>query len=508
MLLDRRRFNSLSLAAAITGFGAGPLASEAAASVAQPPAPETSAEELCYMTIAQAGAALKAGKVTSVQLTRACLDRIDTYNGKLAAYITVLHQGALAQAQRMDDEMKAGKYRGPLHGIPIGLKDNIDTANIRTTAASAACESRIPTEDAPVATRLREAGAVLLGKTNMGEFAATLTSFYGIVRNPWDLTREPGGSSSGSGVSIASGLCFGALGTDTGGSVRHPAHFCGVVGFKPTYGLVPIRNIIPLTFSLDHCGPLTRTVEDNAIMLNAIAGYDPADISSRDHAKEDYVAALKQPVHGFKLGRPSAGFDVLDPEVEALVNTAIALLVTLTKGIQDVNMPDPVLATWTSLGAETYAWHKPQFEATKNLYQPANRAMLQALADKDGGSASSYVDLSWKLQALRRTIDSHFKEVDLVVLPTMVNPAHKLDFVRPPDYNWHDYTNSPEYNAYGIPAISVPCGFTRGGLPVGLTIAGPTFADGKVLALAHAYEQATQWHLKRPPISPTMEIPV
>src|SRR6202140_518188 len=276
-------------------------------------------EELSSLTLAGASAGIRSRALTPTQLTEACLARIQTYNPKLNAFITVLREQSLAQAREMEAEQRAGRFRSPLHGIPIALKDNIDTAGIRTTAASAVFDERVPEHDAEVTRRLKEAGAVFVGKTNLHEFAmggTSATSYYGPVRNPWALDRNPGGSSGGSAAAVAADLCFGALGTDTGGSIRTPSSFCGVVGLKPTYGLVSIRGIIPLTLSLDHCGPLTRSVEDAAVMLNILAGYDKLDIASVEHPKEDYVAAMKQPVSRLRLGIPRAPFfDLLDTDV-------------------------------------------------------------------------------------------------------------------------------------------------------------------------------------------------
>jgi aspartyl-tRNA(Asn)/glutamyl-tRNA(Gln) amidotransferase subunit A len=257
---------------------------------------QTATTDLASLSLAEASRRIRSGAVKSTQLTAACLNRIETYNPKLNAFITVLRKEALAAAAGLDAELQAGKSRGPLHGIPIALKDNVDTAGLRTTAGSAVFDERIPAEDAEVARRLKAAGAVLIGKTNLHEFAmggTNATSYYGPVRNPWALDRNPGGSSGGSGAAVAGQLCYGALGTDTGGSIRTPASFCGIVGLKPTYGLVSIRGIIPLTYSLDHCGPMTRTVEDAAILLNALAGYDRLDIASVEHAAEDYVRGIQ-----------------------------------------------------------------------------------------------------------------------------------------------------------------------------------------------------------------------
>src|SRR6516162_8392908 len=262
-------------------------------------------EDLTAWSLTEASALVRARSVTPTQLTDACLARIEVYNPKLNAFITVLRDQALAQARELDAEQRAGKLRGPLHGIPIALKDNIDTAGIRTTAASAIFDDRVPEHDAEVTRRLKEAGAVLIGKTNLHEFAmggTSATSYYGPVRNPWALDRNSGGSSGGSAAAVAADLCYAALGTDTGGSIRTPASFCGCVGLKPTYGLVSIRGIIPLSVSLDHCGPLARSAEDAAMVLNALTGYDKLDIASVEHAREDYVVGMKQPVAGLRLG--------------------------------------------------------------------------------------------------------------------------------------------------------------------------------------------------------------
>src|SRR5271168_2029233 len=249
-----------------------------------------SSNDLTELSLAEASGRIRARSVTPRQLVEACLTRIQIYNPKVNAFITVMRDYALKQAADLEAEQRAGKFRSPLHGIPIALKDNMDTAGVRTTAASAVFDERIPTEDAEVVRRLKAAGAILIGKANLHEFAfggTSATSYYGPVRNPWALDRNPGGSSGGSAAAVSADLCFGALGTDTGGSIRTPSSYCSVVGLKPTYGLVPIRGIIPLTLSLDHCGPITRTVEDAAMILNVLAGYDKLDITSVEHAKED-----------------------------------------------------------------------------------------------------------------------------------------------------------------------------------------------------------------------------
>src|SRR5439155_13535692 len=303
--LSRREFTASVLGAAAA---ATRLTSPARAQQENRPAAigsSRASDAVAGLTLAQASSRIQAGSVTSTELVKACLARVDVYNLKINAFITVTRDAALAQARARDAEQRSGKLRGPLHGIPIALKDNIDTAGVRTTAASAVFDDRVPTEDAEVARRLTAAGAILIGKTNLHEFAmggTSATSYYGPVRNPWALERNPGGSSGGSAAAVATDLCYGALGTDTGGSIRTPASYCSVVGLKPTYGLVSIRGIIPLTVSLDHCGPITRSVADAAMLLNVLAGYDRLDIASVEHAREDYVAAMKQPVSGFRIG--------------------------------------------------------------------------------------------------------------------------------------------------------------------------------------------------------------
>ena len=466
-------------------------------------------QDLTRLSLAEASRRVRSLAVTPTQLTEACLARTADYNPKLNAFITVLREPALAQARELDAEQKAGKFRGPLHGIPIALKDNIDTAGIRTTAASAVFDDRVPDEDAEVARRLKAAGAVLLGKTNLHEFAmggTSATSYYGPVRNPWALDRNPGGSSGGSAAGVAADLCFAALGTDTGGSIRTPASFCGVVGLKPTYGLVSIRGIVPLVLSLDHCGPITRTVEDAAIMLNHLAGYDRLDIASVEHAHEDYAAALKQPVSGFRLGIPRAPFfDLLDPDVGKAVEQAIVVLAKLTHGVKDVTLPP---TRNINLTAESYAYHEEFYTQGSARYMLPTRRSLQNAANL---KAAEYVRSRWKLDLLRRTIDDAFTDFDLVVLPTRRRTPRTIDASikreetekpRNPELE-----NTGQFNIYGVPAISLPCGFTANGLPIGLMIAGPRFSEGKVLALAHAYEQATDWHTRTPSLSPDMKVP-
>ena len=295
-----------------------------------------------FWTLRQASENIRARKISAVELTQACLDRIHTFNPKIDAWITVMREQALAQAKALDQEQASGHWRGPLHGIPIGLKDNIDAAGVRTTAGSKTLAGNIATDDAEVTRRLRAAGAVLVGKCNMHIFASGATSavsYYGPVRNPWNLELIAGGSSGGSAAAVAMDNCYAALGTDTGGSIRTPSAMCGVTGFKATYGRVSIRGIVPLTWSLDHCGPIARTVEDTAMVLQAIAGYDRLDLQSVDYPVPDYSAAIGAPVSQFRLGISPQFYDGLEAEVASAMEAAIALLASMTKGTKEIELP-------------------------------------------------------------------------------------------------------------------------------------------------------------------------
>jgi aspartyl-tRNA(Asn)/glutamyl-tRNA(Gln) amidotransferase subunit A len=504
MNFTRRQFTAMTAAAAAAALSNRGLSKSA---------PNTAFDDLTSMTLTEAAAKIRAGAVTSVQLTEACLARIETYSSKLDAFITVAKEGALAAARQLDAEQRSGKLRGPLHGIPLAIKDNIDTAHLRTTGGSALFEDRVPTEDAPVIERLKAAGAVVLGKTNLQEFAmgGGETSYWGPARNPWALDHNTGGSSSGSGAAVAAFLAYGALGTDTGGSVRMPSSYCSIVGIKATYGLVPIRGIIPLVVSLDHCGPMTRTVADTALMLGVMAGYDKLDITSVDHPKEDYVSQLGQSVKGFRLGTPAGYFDDLDPEVAKTTNDAIALLGTLTAGVKDCALPSVTsLGNLGTLG-ETLAWHEEYFKNAPGKYMLPERRRLET-STAANARATEYIRAKWELDALRRTIDDSFTDFDLVVMPTQrILPPLLDDLVRrahdPKPTDPRVTSNTAPFDVFGLPAVSIPCGFSKSGLPIGLMIAGPHFSEGKVLALAQAYEKATQWHTRRPPLLPTTPKP-
>jgi aspartyl-tRNA(Asn)/glutamyl-tRNA(Gln) amidotransferase subunit A len=451
--------------------------------------------DLAGLTLKKAGDALRSRAATPVDLTEACLRRIDRLNPMLNAFITVTREQALARAREMDAEQKRGHWLGPLHGIPIALKDNIDTAGVRTTGASDLFRDRVPAEDAEVVRKLKNAGAVFLGKLNLVEFAYggnSAQTAFGTVHNPWALDRTTGGSSSGPAAAVAADLCFGTLGTDTAGSVRSPASYCGIVGFKPTYGRVSCRGVIPLSWTLDHVGPLCKSVEDAALILGAVAGFDVMDPTTADVPVPDYARALRMTTTRYRLGRPRPFFDGMDPEVGKAIDAALDVLRRLTAGIQEVQLPSSgsPAQVW---GPEGYAYHAKWIAESPGKYQAATLRSLQQSADT---KAAVYAQALREVEMARREVRKVFSAVDLLIVPTTVTPAGKIGDTSPPARN-----NNAPFDVFGLPAISVPCGITSGGLPVGLQIIGAPFAELNVLALAHAYEQATDWHNRHPKLS-------
>jgi aspartyl-tRNA(Asn)/glutamyl-tRNA(Gln) amidotransferase subunit A len=473
----------------------------AAAGLAVKPAFGAS-EDLAGLTLKKASELLRSKAASPVDLTQACLKRIESYNSPLNAFITITAEQALATAREMEAEQQKGKWRGPLHGIPIALKDNIDTAGIRTTAASELFKDRVPQEDAEVVRRLKNAGAILLGKTNLHEFAYGGTSsitYFKPVHNPWALDRIPGGSSGGSAVATAAGFCFGSLGTDTAGSVRIPASYCGIVGFKPTYGRVSNRGVIPLSFTMDHVGPLSRTVEDAALMLGVIAGYDELDPTTVEAPVPDYARALKLLTSKLRLGIPRTPFfDGLEPEIAKAVEAAIGVLRKLTATVGDVTLPPATFQPGDPFSnvraVEAYTYHSQWITESPEKYQPATRDRIIQLSANV--KASDYVRARNQLELLRREIKKAFTTVDLLITPTM--PGSPVLIAQSNTLDAVNFRNTAAFDIYGLPAISVPCGFTSSGLPIGLQICGAPFAESTVLALAHAYEQATEWHDRHP----------
>jgi aspartyl-tRNA(Asn)/glutamyl-tRNA(Gln) amidotransferase subunit A len=465
--------------------------------------------DLTTLTLQDAADQIQRKRLSPVDLTQAFLAQIERLNPSLNAFITVSAESAMASARCAETEIQRGQWRGPLHGVPIALKDLFDTAGVRTTAASALFKDRVPTEDAEVVRKLKDAGAILLGKTNMHEFAYGATSavsYFGAVRNPWDAARVPGGSSGGAAVAVAAGLCLAALGSDTAASIRQPAGYCGIVGMKPTYGLVSARGVIPLSWTFDHVGPLARTVTDAALLLQAIAGYDPLDIGSRTMPIPDYSAALGDNVSRLRVGVARKFFFAdLDPEIDQAVNETLKVLERITASLSDVVLPGNMQALIdlraTVRAAEAYAYHEAFVQKSPELYQSETLTRLRA---DSAVSTASYIRGRREVDLMRRIAGEAFKSVDLIVTPTSpVPPPLAADVGKDVNTSMtlgtRTVRNTAPFNLYGWPTISVPCGFTRAGLPIGLQISGPNGADDSVLRLARAYEQVTNWHNRRPP---------
>jgi aspartyl-tRNA(Asn)/glutamyl-tRNA(Gln) amidotransferase subunit A len=429
------------------------------------------------LSIADASGLLRRKEISPVELTTSCLRRIEQLNPTINAFITVLAESALDQARVAETEILAGEWRGPLHGIPIGLKDLIDTAGIRTTCGSALFADRVPNEDAEVVRLLKNAGAILIGKQNMQEFAwggTSSSSYFGPVRNPWDTDRIAGGSSGGSAAAVAAEMCFGAVGTDTGGSVRQPAAFCGIVGLKPTYGSVNMRGVFPLSPSLDHVGPLCRNVADTALLFQVIAGYPQLEI----------IAAKTKPRIGI-VRRPF--LDDLDPEIGSAFDEALKTLRELSVDIVEVELPPTPAAVQAP---EVYAVHARYFSESPQLYGRWMRERLQQ-ATKIGVVA--YIEARQELDRLRQFAGDVFSQVDLLVTPTSPAPPITISEAlemspSPAGERW--LWNTRPFNAFGWPTISIPCGFTRAGLPIGLQIAAPNFTEASLLSFANAFEQS------------------
>jgi aspartyl-tRNA(Asn)/glutamyl-tRNA(Gln) amidotransferase subunit A len=462
------------------------------------------ADDPTTLGIAEAGRHLKSGTLSSVDLTQAYLDRIRRLDPQINAYITVTAESALAEARTAATEIAAGRYRGPLHGVPIALKDNIDTAGVRTTAASRVYADRVPDADAEVVRRLKDAGAVFLGKLNMHEFAyggTTAITLAGPTRNPWNLAHHPGGSSGGAAAAVAARLCAGALGTDTAASIRLPASFCGVTGFKASHGLASVRGIVPLSETHDHVGPICRSVEDCALLMDAIAGFDPLDPVSIRSVPQHLGAAIGRDVSGLRIGVARVPyFEDLDPDVDAAMGVALKALRGLVVGMREVELTSP--DSYPVLAADAYAYHAAFVanEARRSLYHPTTLARIM---DGSGISTTTYIEGRRRMAIARNTADRFFADVDLIVSPTCMVLPDTIENVLAGKSLPSDLPlirNTLPCNVLGIPSISVPCGSSAAGLPIGLMISGPPRGEGQVLALAHAWQQATGWNVRRPPI--------
>lgn len=441
------------------------------------------------LTLHQASTAIFKRQVTPVQLTESCLDRITRFDSKINSFITVTAEQARTAALVAEREIASGKWRGPMHGIPIGLKDNIDTAGILTTAGSAAYDKRIPTADAEVVKKLKDAGAIVLGKLNMHEFALGTTSavsHYGAVHNPWNVDYIAGGSSGGCGAAVAANFVFGAVGTDTGGSIRVPASACGIVGLKPTYDVVSSAGVIPLSRTFDHVGPMCRTVGDTAFMMMAMTDNGAA------RAYNPYSPpSLPKPRLGVVKNTTLMCEIAVIAEVQELFDKAVEVLRPFVSSVTDVDLPMPA-----GLGAlidyEAWEYHQQRVIASPGLYDART---LGNISNGKSISRAQHDSLKKALDRHRFEMTGAFTLVDLVAHPTLPTlPIRIADATGP----FSQGSCTFEYSQAGLPSLSLPCGFSSNGLPVGMLLSGPPLAEARLFAVAAAYEKATKWHTKSP----------
>ena len=482
-----------------------------------------------FRSLHELSAAYRRGETTPSAVTEEHLAGIDRLDGQVGAYLTVMREEALAAAREADERHRQGEPHGPLDGAPIALKDNLCVRGVRATAASRILEAFVPPYDATVVERLKAAGAVLLGKTNLDEFAmgsSTEHSAYRLTRNPWDPARVPGGSSGGSAAAVAAGMAGAALGSDTGGSVRQPAAFSGVVGVKPTYGRVSRYGLIAFASSLDQIGPLTRDVRDAALLLGVVAGPDRRDATCVDVPVPDYTAGLGADVRGLRLGVPDEYFiEGTDPEVERAVRQAIDVLRDLGATIERVSLPatEYALATYYIVAPAEASSNLARYDGVKyGLRAPGGRDLVDMSGRTratgfgaevkrrimlgtyalSAGYYDAYYGRALRVRTLvARDFQQAFARVDLIVAPTTPNVAFKHGEKEDPLSMYLNDVFTVPASMAGLPALSVPCGFSTGGLPIGLQLIGRPFDEARLLGVAHAYEQATPWHTRRPELA-------
>jgi aspartyl-tRNA(Asn)/glutamyl-tRNA(Gln) amidotransferase subunit A len=473
-------------------------------------------------------AAYRRGETTPSAVTEAYLARIEKLDGRIGAYITVTAEEARAAAAAADRRYRDGTPLGPLDGVPLSIKDVFCTRGVRTTCGSRILERFVPPYDATLVARLAAAGAVMLGKGNLDEFAmgsSTEHSAFHVTRNPWDLARVPGGSSGGPAAAVAGGLAAGGFGTDTGGSIRQPAAFCGVVGLKPTYGRISRYGLVAFASSLDHPGPFGRDVTDAALLLAVAAGHDPMDATSIDAPVPDYTADLSRGVRGLRLGVPDEYFIAgMDPEVERAVRAAIEVLKGLGAGVERVSLPATpyALATYYVIAPAEASSNLARYDGVKyglrvdgrDLVDMESRTRAAGFGAEvkrrvmlgtyvlSAGYYDAYYGKAQKVRTLvRRDFDAAFGRVDLVVAPTTPNVAFVHGEKEDPVAMYLNDVFTIPADMAGVPAVSVPCGFTAAGLPIGLQLIGRTLDEATVLRAAYAYEQATDWHRRRPELA-------
>ncbi len=459
---------------------------------------------LCDLSIVEMAKLLSARKLSPVDLIEAALERIDAIDPKLHAFITVAPERARQQAKLSEARHMMGAALGTFDGIPFALKDNIETRDIRSTSHSKLLANNIPQEDSHVAAMLGGAGGILLGKTATFEFALGGPSWdlpFPPALNPWSLKHLPGGSSSGSGAAVAARLVPAAIGTDTGGSVRWPAAVCGIAGLKPTYGRISRRGVHPNTFSLDHCGPMTRSVEDSAVMLGAVAGYDPRDPGSINEPVPDYQSALTGSVKGLRIGLIRHWYvEAATAEVTAAVDAAVLALRELGAIVEEVTLSplnDYIDCKTTISLSELYAIHEKDLKSRPQDFGKLLRTRVIA-----GGliRAEDYVQATrWRTELTTKML-VEFSRYDLLVTAGWLNPPESADPAAPDFFKKREIVTMP-FSLSGIPALSLPCGFSADGLPLALQIAGRPFDEATVLRAGDAYQRVTNWHTRTPPLS-------
>ena len=466
------------------------------------------ADELCFLSISDAAGLIRSRQLSPMELTRAHIDRVGRTDSTLNAFITLLSEEAVRSAQDAEQEIAGGEYRGPLHGIPIGLKDLYFTKGIRTTVGTKILRNFVPEYDAAVTEKFAEAGAILLGKLQMHEFALGATSVNphdGPARNPWNPDRITGGSSGGSGAAVAGGQCMAALGSDTGGSIRIPGGLCGIVGLKPTFGRVSRHGVYPLSWSLDTVGPMTRTVLDSAIVLNAISGYDPRDPSSSNVPTEDFTDGIEDGISGLRIGIPDDFFyDVISPEVAEAVCRAAGVLSELGAEVERCSIPALNHALGISSAILVTEAAETLFDKLRDRPEDIGADVRARLRLGAVTPAVDYIKAQRARSAYNAQLDEAMQKYDLLLAPSVAVGATGIDqeFVEVAGNQENALSLMSRltrpFNLTGQPTISVPCGFTSEGMPIGMQLAGRQWRETTVLRAAYAYEQATEWHTRRP----------
>lgn len=459
--------------------------------------------DLAWLTVAEASELLRTRQLSPVEYTKALIERAEKHDKHYNAYLRPAPDIALEDARRAEGEIMRGQWRGPFHGVPYGLKDIVDYNGLPTTAHSKILRDNVARNDAVVTQKLRAAGGVFMGKLSTHEFATGGPSFdlpWPPARNPWNHEHFCGGSSSGSGAATAAGFLPAAIGTDTGGSVRNPATMCGIAGMKPTYGLVSRRGVVPLAYSLDHAGTLTRTVRDNALMLDLIAGYDAQDPGSANRAAGGYTSQIGRDIAGIRVGviRHFYTLDMqADDEMAASIDNAVKQLAALGADVREVStapLNEYLACNRTILTSEAFAVHEPWMRERPQDYGALARERLMAGAFV---RAADYINATRLRRKLTDAFHALFRDVDVIITASSMDPACRIDDAKAVEYTYGRQARAP-FNITGSPALSVPTGFTESGLPLGMQIVGKPFSEALIYRVAHAYEQATDWVRQHP----------